>query len=200
MEVIGFGRCTDSPFTERKLAAYAAHPNVGGVLVVSNGNETIRGAIIAAAAGEKEPHARAYNQPRWRRRVVHPQGGSRWRRRCLRLKLNSTAPLTYADLVIGAECGRLGRDERPCSKSRRRTCIRPSVRPWRNSHVRRRCTEAVGLKDVLVSLLRHTEAAEQIACTYDKFFQFSEDTNQFFITPGNMRGGLTTIEERAWAP
>ena len=46
MEVIGFGRCADSPFTERKLAAYAAHPNVGGVLVVSNGNETIRGAII----------------------------------------------------------------------------------------------------------------------------------------------------------
>ena len=57
--------------------------------------------------------------------------------------------------------------------------------------------EAVGLKDVLVSRCATPEAAEQIACTYDKFFQFSEDTNQFFITPGNMRGGLTTIEEKS---
>ena len=195
MEVIGFGRCADSPFTERKLAAYAAHPNVGGVLVVSNGNETIRGAIIAAAAGEK-PHAQL---------TISRDGGVA---SCIRkgialaqtvleeLKLVPTAPLTYADLVIGAECGgsdaTSGLAANPVvGRVYDRLCDLGATVMFEEMY------EAVGLKDVLVSRCATPEAAEQIACTYDKFFQFSEDTNQFFITPGNMRGGLTTIEEKS---
>lgn len=195
MEVIGFGRCADSPFTERKLAAYAAHPDVGGVLVVSNGNETIRGAIIAAAAGEK-PHAQL---------TISRDGGVA---SCIRkgialaqtvleeLKLVPTAPLTYADLVIGAECGgsdaTSGLAANPVvGRVYDRLCDLGATVMFEEMY------EAVGLKDVLVSRCATPEAAEQIACTYDKFFQFSEDTNQFFITPGNMRGGLTTIEEKS---
>lgn len=81
MEVIGFGRCADSPFTERKLAAYAAHPNVGGVLVVSN---------MKRSAARSSPPRRVKSPMRSLQSAAMAASrrasarGSRWRRRCLR--------------------------------------------------------------------------------------------------------------------
>lgn len=193
-EVIGFNRRVDSPFTQMKLASYAAHPNVGAVLLVQCGDEAIEAAPILKAAGTK-PIGHIVIQTTGLRAALAT--GSQLAAGLIeQMQLAPRADIHFSDLIIGAECGG--------SDSTSGLAANPVVGQTYNRLVDLGATvmfeemyEAVGLKDVLISRCANEKAAQEIARTYDKFFAFSSDTNQFFITPGNMNGGLTTIEEKS---
>ena len=197
VEVVGFDRCADSPFVLRKLGCYATHPNVGAVLVVAQGCEPMDGASLCRQAeGSGRP---------CRYLAVGECGGvaaciraGEGAVRALLGEMDSAprAPVYFRDLVIGGECGG--------SDFTSGLAANPVVGRFFDRMVDLGGTvlfeemyEAVGLKDYLVSRAADARAAEQLAATYDKFFCSSRDSNQFFITPGNMNGGLTSIEEKS---
>ena len=57
--------------------------------------------------------------------------------------------------------------------------------------------EAIGLKNLLLDKCLSTRAREEMAATYDKFLAHAIKDHQFALSPGNIRGGLTTIEEKS---
>lgn len=197
VEVLGFGRCADSPLVERKLIAYATHPNIGATLIVANGGESLSPDNIYRAV---------QNSGRPCERIVlsHDGGFTTCVERGIRkigtmlqsLQNVSRVPLYFSDLVIGAECGgsdaTSGLAANPVvGRVFDRLCDLGATVLFEEMY------EAIGLKDVLLARCATKQAAEEIGQTYDKFFRFCEKSNQFFITPGNMRGGLTTIEEKS---
>lgn len=197
VEVIGFTRCVESPFTEMKLSRYATHANVGAVLVVGNGCEPLNGDVLVDTA---EKSGRGAVQL-----VIRDSGGvaasvekgiAAVRALLEGLARTPRTPIHYADLVIGTKCGG--------SDFTSGLAANPLVGRFYDRMVDLGATvifeemyEAIGLKDYLVSRCTDAHAAESIARTYDKFFLHSKESNQFFITPGNMNGGLTTIEEKS---
>lgn len=197
VEVLGFSRCADSPLTERKLLAYAMHPNIGAALFVANGGESFSAdAMCRTVRNSGRPCESLVLSRDGGFPACVTSGREKIGQMLQMLQSVPRTPLYFSDLIIGAECGgsdaTSGLAANPVvGRVFDRLCDLGATVLFEEMY------EAIGLKDVLLSRCANAKAAEQIAQTYDKFFRFSEDSNQFFITPGNMRGGLTTIEEKS---
>ena len=100
------------------------------------------------------------------------------------------------DLVIGGECG--GSD---FTSGLAGNALIGSVFDYVADHggtaVFEELSEGIGLKDYLVSRGIDDKVKQDIANAYDKTVDFCSAYGQFSIAPGNMDGGLTTIEEKS---
>lgn len=196
IDVLGSEGCRTNDLMRKKLVGFAVHPNVGAVLVVQNGCEEADGAEIVKAA---------VASGRLAERILIQEYGSRRATEAGRLivshflqelKHTPTTPVDLSELVFGIECG--GSDFTSGLAANRLVGEFTDYITGRGGTVIfEEMYEAMGLKSLLTGRCASHKARQQIAAAYDKFYRHAVETDQFSISPGNIRGGLTTIEEKS---
>lgn len=197
VEMVGFDGCTDNQYAVDLLISLIRHPNVGAVLAVGLGCEYVQPERLAAIAQQEGKLAE------WM--FIQNEGGTRpsvekgvaWVKQALEaLRETPRAPMTMADLVIGAECG--GSDYT--------SGLAGNVVVGRfydklveagGTAIFEEIVEAIGLDSLLCSRAANETAREELRYTYDKALAYCKDVRQYSVSPGNFAGGLSTIEEKS---
>lgn len=197
VELVGFDGCTDNQYAVDQLISLIRHPNVGAVLAVGLGCE--------------------YTQPEWLARIARDEGkpahwffiqneggtvkavskGLSWVKEALEeLKQTPRVKMSFADLVIGAECG--GSDYT--------SGLAGNVVVGRffdrlvdagGTAIFEEIVEAIGLDWFLTSRAANERVKAELQATYDKALDYCRHVRQYSISPGNFAGGLSTIEEKS---
>ena len=106
VELAGFDGCTDNQYAVNLLISLIRHPNVGAVLAVGLGCEYIQPEWLAdIAAKEGKPAMWMFIQNEGGTRPSVEKGVNWVREALAEIALVPRAPMTFKDLVIGAECG-----------------------------------------------------------------------------------------------
>ena len=197
VDAIGSLACLDNQAVIRRLLAYCAHPNVGGVLVIGHGCEYI------------EPH-RIRDFARAHGRLAHSfylqdvggtqagiELGSRYIREMLeQLKDTPRVPMYLSDLIIGTKCG--GSDfTSGIAGNAVIGSLFEQITESGGTAMMEEVAEAVGLREHLVGRAVNADVARDVGITYDKTMEFCRRLGHYSISPGNFVGGLTTIEEKS---
>lgn len=197
VDVVGFSGCTDNAYAVRLMLALIRHPNVGGVLVIGLGCEYNQPALFAKKAEEAGKLADwLYIQEAGGTQKAVEQGYRSVAGMLEKLNGSPTVPMSFADLVVGAECG--GSDY--TSGLAGNVIVGhffDSMVDMGGTCIFEEIVEAVGLRQLLVDRAATPEAGKQLAHTYDKALQYCKDVRQFSVSPGNFAGGLSTIEEKS---
>lgn len=196
-EVIGFSGCTDNEYAVRLMIALIRHPNIGAVLSVGLGCEYVQPEWLSDIAAKEGKEAD------WM--FIQKEGGTRKSiEKGVRivtemqeaLKMTKRAPMTFKDLIVGAECG--GSDYT--------SGLAGNVVVGRlfdrlvdleGTALFEEIVEAIGLKDLLVGRAASEKAATELSYTYDKALEYCKSVRQYSVSPGNFAGGLSTIEEKS---
>jgi len=196
--VIGFPGCYDNDYAIRLMLALATHPNIGGVLAVGLGCEYTQPHRIAEAVRASGRPAESF--------FIQEHGGTRTsvaygkdHLASLRARAAESAvkaPMTWADLTIGAECG--GSDG-TSGLAGNPVVGRAFDRlvDLGGSAIFEEVVEMIGLRDLMISRAASPQAALQLGSTYDKMLNYCKAVRQYSVSPGNFAGGLTTIEEKS---
>lgn len=197
VEAIGSHSCLHNQVNIRRLMKYCTHPNVGGVLAVGHGCEYTYPDLLAEAA-EKSGREAAwfYQQEAGGTQKSITKGIALVQEMLVKLKKTPRVPMYLSDLVIGGECG--GSD---FTSGLAGNALVGSVFDYVIDHggtaVFEELSEGIGLKDYLMERAANEKVRTDIANAYDKTVDFCAAYGQFSIAPGNMDGGLTTIEEKS---
>jgi len=198
VHVIGFPGCYDNQYAIRLMLALCRHPNVGAVLSVGLGCEYTQPQKIAEVA-------RASGRPAdWF--YIQESGGTRssvergkMTVRNLREQIRSaaiTVPMTFSDLVVGAECGgsdgTSGLAGNPVVGA-----FFDRLVDYGGTAIFEETVEMIGLPHILQRRAASEAAAAELASAYDKAVRYCQAVRQYSVSPGNFAGGLTTIEEKS---
>ncbi len=197
VDVTGSLACLDNQVIIRRLLKYSVHPNVGGVLVIGHGCEYIRPERLVTVAREHGREAEyLILQKNGGTEAVITKGIEIVEKMLRELCKVPKSDMYCSELIVGAKCG--GSD---FTSGLAGNALIGEFFDWL---VRQQATvmieemgEAVGLKDYLVSRAVNSRVGRDIAMTYDKTIDFCKKFGQFSISPGNFKGGLTTIEEKS---
>ncbi len=197
VQVVGFPGCYPNEYAQRVLTALCTHPNVGGCLLVSLGCESFdRRALSDAVAGSG----------RWvESMVIQEEGGtvstiSRGRalvaQGLAEIAGAARVPMEVADLVVGTICGG--------SDSTSTLTANPAVGRAFDRLVAAgaRCIfeetgELIGCEDHLRARAATDELGADLAGRVVKAAHYYDALGHASIAPGNLVGGLTTIEEKS---
>lgn len=197
-DVVGQRSCQEHAVRTAILKAYCRHPNVGAVLVVGHGCESTGAEELRDAARDSGRPADCF--------FIQEAGGTEksislgismagqlWR------QMEESArrtPFYVEDLVIAGKCGG--------SDFSSGLVANPLIGLLFDRMVEQGATclfaeanEAIGLREELVARGVDELARAQLGRVYDKAEESCRMANQFFIRPGNIQGGLTTIEEKS---
>lgn len=198
VHVIGFPGCYDNQYAIRMILALGRHPNVGAVLAVGLGCEYTQPAKIAQSVRESGRPADAF--------FIQENGGTtssiaRGKATISRLReeMNAQvqrAPMTWADLVVGSECGG--------SDGTSGLAGNPVVGVFFDllvdhggSAIFEETVEMIGLRSIIEARAASPQARMQLVAAYDKAERYCREVRQYSVAPGNFAGGLTTIEEKS---
>ena len=197
VELAGFDGCTDNQYAVNLLISLIRHPNVGAVLAVGLGCEYIQPewlADIAAKEGKLAMWMFIQNEGGTKPSV---EKGLNWVREAMaEIELVPRAPMTFKDLVIGAECG--GSDYT--------SGLAGNVVVGRffdrlvelgGTAIFEEIVEAIGLDGLLTGRAANEQARKELQYTYDKALDYCRSVRQYSVSPGNFAGGLSTIEEKS---
>jgi altronate dehydratase large subunit len=191
----------ENSLTEHAYIGHGLHPNVGAVLVLSLGCETASAARVAqgiAASGKRVETL-----------IVQREGGSRTTGmagieivRDMRRELDAqpTEPGDLSELLIALECG--------SSDAFSGLTANPAVGEAADIIVAKggtvilsEVTEMVGAEHVLARRGKNDQIRQELLSLIKKYevdlSMSTEDDSGIFISPGNVAGGLTTIEEKS---
>lgn len=197
VEAIGSHSCLHNQVNIRRLLKYCTHPNVGGVLVIGHGCEYTYPDLLAEAA-EKSGREAAwfYQQEAGGTQKSIVKGMAIVREMLDKLKETLRVPMYLSDLVVGGECG--GSDfTSGLAGNALVGSVFDCVVDYGGTAVFEELSEGIGLKEYLMERGANEKVKVDIARAYDKTVDFCAAYGQFSIAPGNMDGGLTTIEEKS---
>jgi len=193
----------DAALTEKILLQHGTHPNVSGVVVVGLGCETIRAQDIAAEIKKQCPYKTVHCV------IMQDEGGSfkaiaagssAAQKMLMEASLLEREPIDASELILGTECG--GSDA--CSGM----SANPAVGHASDLLIDAGGTVILAETPELIGA-EHLVAAravnEQVAKRCYEVIQSREDGAKAMgvdmrggnPTPGNIEGGLTTIEEKS---
>jgi altronate hydrolase len=198
IDVVGQRSCHDHQNRIDTLLSYCVHPNIGGVLVVGNGCESTRGDEIAAFARRNgRPAAWFTLQDAGGTEKGIAIGISIAKRLIAEMKtIEVRCPFGFNDLIISAKCG--GSDfTSGLAANPVIGCLFDKLVDLGSTCVFAEMNEALGLKNQIIARGKTQRAKKELSDAYDKAEQYCKQMNQFFIRPGNVAGGLTTIEEKS---
>ena len=197
-EVIGQRSCFDHQVRIRALLSYCVHPNVGGVLLIGNGCESTSPEMIDAFARENGRPSRWFN-------LIDAGGTARGIARGVKFGEEIAAemkakairvPFFLSDLIVCGKCGgsdfTSGLAGNPLVGSLFDTVVDAG-----GTCLFAEMNEGMGLKDFFAGRGVDDAAKAEIAATYDKAERSCKLGGRFFISRGNVAGGLTTIEEKS---
>lgn len=196
--VIGFSGCYDNQYAVRLLLSLARHPNVGAVLAVGLGCEYTRPDEIARVVTESGRPADWFYIQDVGGTLAGIQSGKQ-RLAAMRARIDEEVPrvpMTLADLSVGAECGgsdaTSGLAANPVVGAAFDLLADAGGTPvWEET------VEMIGLRESLIARAACDRARDEIEAAYDKMEDYCRRVRQYSISPGNLAGGLTTIEEKS---
>ena len=198
VDVVGKRSCQENVNRTEVLKSYCRHPNVGAVLVVGHGCES-------TSAEALRDYAKSCGRPaEWF--FIQDVGGTRkgiaygidlakqlWQEM---QRAEERVPFYVQDLVVAGKCGG--------SDFSSGLAANPLIGVLFDHLVDEGATclfaeanEAIGLGDELVSRGVDESARQALAAAYHKAEESCRMAGEFFIRPGNIKGGLTTIEEKS---
>ena len=197
VEMVGFDGCTDNQYAVNLLISLIRHPNIGAVLAVGLGCEYVQPEWLADIAAKEGKPAQWLFIQREGGTAKTVEKGLTWVRSALEeLRHTPRVPMSFSELVIGAECG--GSDAT--------SGLAGNVVVGRffdalvdagGTAVFEEIVEAIGLDQWLLSRAASEQARRELRFTYDKALDYCRQVRQYSISPGNFAGGLTTIEEKS---
>lgn len=183
------------------LAQYGRHPNVIGSLVVSLGCETLDAADLAAriASGVVPVELLVIQQLGGTRKAVE-RGVEIARGMAARAGDLQREPCPLSALTVGLECGgsdaTSGMAANPAMGAFSDLMVSGGARV-----ILAETSELLGAEHVLTERAATPEIARELLETIDACERFLKATGEDFInkqpSPGNIRGGITTVEEKA---
>ena len=196
-QLIGFPGCYPSAYAHRIMEAMCTHPNVGMVLLVSLGCEEFRRSALLEAVEVSGRSAKLL--------VIQDCGGTRsavdegrsWVEAELgRARAAETVSLTLADLVIGTKCGG--------SDGLSGITINPAVgRAFDRlgdagaTLMFEETCELVGCEDHMASRAVTPELGLELKAAVHKADRYHSDLGHGSFGGGNIKHGLSTIEEKS---
>lgn len=187
--------------SDRTFIGFGRHPNVGAVLLVSLGCETADGECLASQIGEAgKPVELIRIQEDGGTYRTAEKGADLVRRLQAELNRMEREPFPLSELIVATECGgsdaHSGLSGNPAVGAASDRIVEEG-----GTVILSETSEIVGAEEVLArraineevraDLLRVVERAER-----DLAFSVPE-ADGVYITPGNIEGGLTTIEEKS---
>ncbi len=197
VQVVGFPGCYPNDYAQRVLTALCTHPNVGGCLLVSLGCESFDRQALSKAVR---------SSGRWVESLVIQREGGTVRtvargRDLVERGLEEIAevertPMAVSELVVGTICGG--------SDSTSTLTANPGVGRAFDRLVAAgaRCIfeetgELIGCEEHLRERASTPELGAELAGRITKAALYYEEMGHASIAPGNLAGGLTTIEEKS---
>ena len=193
----------DAELTARILTAHGTHPNVYGVIVVGLGCETIRAQDIAAAI-KKECPFKAVELV-----IIQEEGGSikaaakgasLARSMLAAASCMEREDIDASELILGTECG--GSDA--CSGISANPALGAAsdlLIDAGGSVILAETTEIIGAEHIVAARAISQEVADKcfalINACEDSAKKMGVDMRGGQPTPGNIEGGLSTIEEKS---
>lgn len=197
VDAVGCQSCMINQVNIRRLLRYAMHPNVGAVLAIGHGCEYLRPNKIADYASEHgKPAAWFYQQQVGGTEKGFAKGVELVEGFLKELEHTPRVPMMLSELVVGAECGGSDFTSGLAGNALVGRFFDRLVSVGGTAIFEELC-EGIGMKDYLVSRGINDKVKGEIARTYDKTLEFSQALGHYSIAPGNMDGGLTTIEEKS---
>lgn len=197
VECVGFEGCTDNEYAVRMLISLIRHPNVGAVLAVGLGCEYIQPEWLANIAKEEGKPADWFYIQQSGGTVSSIQKGLDSVKAMLeQLEKTPRVPMTFSELVIGAECGGSDYTSGLAGNVVVGNFFDKLVDAG-GTAIFEEIVEAIGLGHLLSERAVDEKAREDIECTYEKALQYCKSVRQYSVSPGNFAGGLSTIEEKS---
>jgi altronate dehydratase large subunit len=193
----------DAELSTQVLVAHGAHPNVFGVIVVGLGCETLRAQDVAARIKARCPYKPVHLV------IIQEQGGSikaiangaaAAREMVVAASCLEREPIDACELILGTECG--GSD----------TCSGISANPALGiasdllidaggSVVLAETTELVGAEHIVAARAVNEQVAQRCFAVIERCESLAKsmgvDMRGSQPTPGNIEGGLSSIEEKS---
>ncbi len=197
VHLIGFPGCYPNAYAERILQRVCTHPNVGAVLLVSLGCESLnRQELLQTVAASGRPT---------RLLVIQETGGTvasigqgrQWVEEALRqIQSCPRSPMGVEELVVATICGG--------SDATSGLTANPSVGRASDLLVQAGATvifentgEMIGCEQSAADRAATPVLGRQILACVEKAAQYYATLGHASFAPGNAEGGLTTIEEKS---
>lgn len=193
----------DAELTARVLAAHGAHPNVFGVVVVGLGCETVRAQDIAAAVRKQCPYKPVHLV------VIQDEGGSvkataagasAARAMVGAASLQKREPIDAGELILGTECG--GSDA--CSGISGNPALGVAsdlLIDAGGAVILAETTEIIGAEHLIAARAVNEQVAGRCYELINRCEALATgmgvDMRGGQPTPGNIEGGLSSIEEKS---
>jgi len=193
----------DADLTMRVLVAHGTHPNVYGVVVVGLGCETLRAQDVAAKIKEQCPYKPVHLviiQDRGGSIKATADGATAAREIMVRASCLMREPIDTSELILGTECG--GSDA--CSGISANPALGVAsdmLIDEGGSVVLAETTELVGAEHLVAARAVNDQVAnrcfEVISRCEKAAIAMGVDMRGGQPTPGNIEGGLSSIEEKS---
>ena len=192
----------DLKVTLETLSGIAANPNIYGTVLVGNGCEVVQASLLAERIREKTCKPLEVL-------VIRQEGGSlNAVKRIVELagKMREEAdrvPLAEEDisrLILGTECGGSDPTSGLVSNPVVGKCSDLIIKEG-GTVILSETPELIGAEQILASRCRNEETAEKLLKTIkafeEDFLRVLENPRSGNPTPGNIAGGITTLEEKS---
>mgnify|MGYP001085033786 CR=1 FL=1 len=192
----------DFNYTVRTLSGLGINPNIYGVIVVGLGCENITSKLLARKIKQSKKPVEFFD-------VQDIQGGSTaaiengikiGKKMSEAAKELKREPFDFSHLVLGLECG--GSDSiSGISVNPSLGIVSDKVVKLGGTSILPEFTEWIGTEHLLIERAVNKNVAEKIHSTLNRFIEGTKrlgiDFRGIQPTPGNIKGGLTTIEEKS---
>jgi len=197
LHLIGFPGCYPNPYAQRMMRRLCTHPNVGGILLVSLGCESLDRKDLAGAIRDSGRPVETV--------VIQELGGTRktieaglsWVREALeQIQSAPRVEMAVEQLIVGTICG--------ASDATSGLTANPAIGRALDRLIERGATaifeetgELIGCEHVLAERAATPELARQLLAAMEKAAKYYATLGHSSFSPGNIEGGLTTIEEKS---
>ncbi|MHA1695065.1 MAG: UxaA family hydrolase [Candidatus Helarchaeota archaeon] len=192
----------DFEYTVRTLAGLASNPNVFGVLVVGLGCENVTSSILSKRISKTKKPVESFDIQEINGGTIAAieKGIKIARKMAFEAKQIKKEPFDYSHLVLGLECG--GSDAISGITSNPVVgIISDKIINLGGTSILPEFTEWIGTEHLLIKRAINQEIADQIIAPINMFIESTKKLGIDFRgtqpTPGNIKGGLTTIEEKS---
>jgi altronate dehydratase large subunit len=197
VQLIGFPGCYPSAYAHRVMQGVCTHPNVGAVLLVSLGCEEFRrGDLLETIGASGRPGELLVIQDQGGTRATIEQGRAWVERQLAQCRAAQTVPLALSDLLIGTKCGG--------SDGLSGITINPAVGHAFDILIDAGATvmfeetcELIGCEDHMAGRAVDPALGEEIRAAVKKADRYHRDLGHGSFGGGNIKHGLSTIEEKS---
>ena len=192
----------DFTYTQRTLVGLGSNPNIYGAIIVGLGCENMSNKLIAKNIKREKKPVEYFN-------VQDIQGGSKaaiekgiiiGKRMSKEAKELKREPFDFSHIVLGLECG-ASDSISGISANPAVGIISDKIVELGGTSILPEFTEWIGTEHLLIKRARDERVAEKIHSTLNGFIknlkEYGIDFRGIQPTPGNIEGGLTTIEEKS---